>query len=181
MPADKELGPKMRALTEHRRAFVVAWFGWEGNSRKAVQAAFPNMQGDASAKTYGQRLMHAADIQEAIHEYAATCLKTEQLILAKTGLDKLLSDPSLDPNVKAKLIFAVYDRSGFSPKIEKHLVVEHRDRAAEIRGMIALARQLGQDPREVLRGATDITDADFEVIPGRENLEPVYEGLEDVL
>ena len=176
VPEERKLGPAMRALGERQRAFVVAWFHFGGNASKASVAAGYVTRPDVG----GHRIYHNEKIQAAIAEFATMNLKTEQLVLASSAMSEMLADTRIEPSVRAKLVLAVMDRTGLHATAHSKVEVAHtiEDRREQIRRLVTLARQLGQDPRTLIGAAADVTDADYELI---DESVPSSEGLEDVL
>jgi hypothetical protein len=96
---------------------------------------------------------------------------------------EIINDPSHED--RAKMTLAVLERTGF------HAVTEHKvsvdstaDRLAMLREIVRLAGATGQDWRNLLGAASDITDADFHIveaeilqIEGRKQEETDWENL----
>lgn len=110
--ADLKLGPKMLAITEKQRAFVVALFTVRQGHGAAVRAARASGWGNAgsspqSMATIASRLMHDDRIIEATREYGEQFLKGAAPA-ALRALHKLIATPSHKGHERA--VAAVVDR-----------------------------------------------------------------------
>ena len=178
MPAEGDLGPKMRQLTALQRRFVVAWFHHSGN---ATRAALSAGYSTSSPGVAGHLCFHNPKVQAAIQEFAETIIKTEHLALAMSAISELLTDRGIEPAVRANLAKHVQAQVGLGPKVESKLIVEHVDRQEQLRLLIRYAKETGRDPREVLGECPDITDADYEILELEAPPEEGRKGLEDLL
>ena len=176
IPDAGSLGPKMKVLTVLQRKFVLAWFHF-GDKYMAARAAGYSMdvnQNANSAQVY--QVWHNPRVQEAIQEFAHISIMNGLLPASFKALDEILKDP--DHKARHKVAEMVLNRAGFHALSEHKVVVENTDdRAATVRLMAQLALAQGLDPRKVLAGLADVTEADYEMIETQTG----REGLEDIL
>lgn len=176
MPHVDDLGPAMRECTEKERAFVVALYFYGGNHAQAAAAAGYTQSSRNALDVAAHQVYHRERVQRAIKEYAASTPLSEMLPAAMASWKKIIEDDGHKD--QAKMIIELANRAGLHAVSEHKLTVEHKDdRVAKIRALLELAKKLGQDPKALLGAATDVTDADFEMLA----IEDGREGLEDVL
>jgi hypothetical protein len=109
---EAKLGPKMQALNEKQRNFVIAMFTVRQGRGAAVRAARLSGWGQplssaASMATIGSRLMHNDAIIEAMREYGEQFLKGAAPA-ALLALEKLILTPGHKGHERA--VSAVVDR-----------------------------------------------------------------------
>lgn len=170
-------GPCMRKLSPQRQRFVLALLADDRNNGTlaAIEAGYSKEPG--SAKSIASRLRHDPDVLAAIGEVARSQLWSLRALASRT-VQQVMNDPCARNADRLKAAALVMDRTDMPATTEQHITVEHKpqDRAAEIKQIAALAKQLGQDPR-VLLGRFGVTiDAEFTEV---ERLQPIP-GLEDV-
>jgi hypothetical protein len=111
-PGDATLGPKMLALNERQRKFVIAVFAVKQGHGNAVRAARASGWGTAdsspqSIASIASRLMHTEAIIEGMREYGEQFLKAAGPT-ALRALEKLILTPSHKGHERA--VSAVVDR-----------------------------------------------------------------------
>lgn len=161
VPADTEnFGPKMQALTDLQRRFVLAHVlgaGTQSGEQCAVAAGYSV----ASARFTAAHLMRNIRVQEAIHEEALSRLQSASLIGINVLID-IAQNYSHKDQLKAARIL-----------LEANRVIRRQDQVIEIKHTVsdqeqivaitALANRLGLDPARLI-GQGAVTDAEFEVI-----------------
>lgn len=177
MPEDDELGPAMRECTEKERAFVIALYHYGGNRTQAAAAAGYSTSDNRNALAVaGHVTYHRPRVQAAIKEWAAQTPLADLMPAALAAWKQIIEDEAHKD--RAKMVIEAANRAGLHAVSEHKLTVEHRDdRREKIVALIELAKRLGQDPKALLGAATDVTDADFEVLA----IEQGKDGLEDIL
>ena len=178
-PAD--FGPAMQALNPRQQAFVIALL--EQPSANQTLAARAAGYSEASCRQQGYLLFHNEKVKAAMREEATRRLSLYGS-MAVDVLKEIAWDRTEENKVRLKAAVALMDRSGFNPRIDHH-VTHHddpNDRALQIKRLATLAKELGVAPRVLLGTASDITDAEFEIIePPKEEAVMSVEGIEDVL
>lgn len=165
IPAESDLGPAMRALTDRQRVFVVALLNMGSKldqSRAAKMAGYLGNQ--AVLKVSGHRLAHSPKVQAAILEEAK---KRMQLgTAAATALMiETIGDKTVAHKDRLRAAEGVLDRGGIHHMTEHRIEVNHNDtRTEKILRVVQLARQLGKDPRELLGNLADAMEGDFKVL-----------------
>jgi hypothetical protein len=125
-PVEAKLGPKMQALTEKQRNFIIAMFTVRQGHGAAVRAARAAEFGTPSSSpqsmaTIASRLMHTDAIIEAMREYGEQFLKAAGPT-ALRALERLILTPGHKGHERA--VSAVVDR--LYPIETQHTVkVEH--------------------------------------------------------
>jgi len=149
MNEEFEFGPKMRALTEKQRAFVMVLVEFPGMS--GAEAARMAGYSDASeaAKVTASRLRSDQRIIEAIQEQAGK--KLWAISLKAAGRIEQLID-SEDDAVALKAAAAVLDRTGLAAQqnINIHQTVSDQSGKAIMERIRALAQKHGLDERKLL-------------------------------
>lgn len=179
LPPWEELGPKMRALHERERAFVVGLVRNGGNQTKAGFDA--GCQTRDAAEKYGWRAAHREDVREAMKEWAQSLLGRGALVGAQALLE-IAEDPLHKDRLKAAV--ELMNRNGMIVQTQHKVVVEdNRSTAAIVQRVLAMAERLALDPRMLLEKAgidPNVIDADFEpvALPAPKASD---EGLEDLL
>jgi phage terminase small subunit len=172
-------GPAMSKLSPKRQAFVLALLQDDRDDGAAAARAAGYSDNGTSSKVIGSRLRHDPAVLAAIHETAVAQLSSLKF-LATSAVRDVLADPATKAADRLKAASLVFDRSGMPAQGEHHIVVEHKRSAKEvIADIIALAKQLNMDPKEVLGSVgVTITDAEWTDVT-----EPTgsTEGLLDVL
>ncbi len=177
--SDDDLGPAMRALDPRRRAFVVAMIEAPSLSytQAAIRAGYSGTE--VSLRVQAHRLAHSERVLAAYHEEAEKRLRAGA-ILGASVLVQIASNEMHKDQLKAAGM--LLNRIGFHEKTEhKHVVERATDDVEVKRQVVALAKELGLDPRVFLGKNAQMpaleapVDADFEVI------ESSTEGLEDLL
>jgi hypothetical protein len=133
------LGPKMLALRDDRRrrfAFFMAC-GDLNATEAARQAGFSDI-GDA-CKVRAHELMHDETVLDAVDEASRKILRG-LVPLAVRRARGILDNP--DHPHHARMIEAVWDRTGYSSKTEHTVKVEH---TVDMKELEALARRLAQE------------------------------------
>lgn len=185
MPAIEDMGPNLRGCTEMERRFVVAWFHCGGNRTRAAEMAGYAADAKGDHKQSAYQVWHREKVQRAIKEYAERSMLHGMLPLAFSAWREIVGDPGHKD--RAKMTLAVLERTGF------HAVTEHKvsvdstsDRLAMLREIVRLAKATGQDWRNLLGAASDVTDADFQVvereilmIEGPKTAEPDWENFDE--
>lgn len=175
---DDDLGPRMAACTELQRRFVRAWFQY-GNRRKAAIAAGYSAPNENTIDATAFNAWNSPRVQAAVREYAEKHVLMGLLPLAFAAIEDIASDPDHKDRLKAADM--IWQRTGFHAKSEHLVTVDHNDgRVGQIKKLIALAETLGKSPRELLGAASDVVDADFEILDTL-TVERGKEGLEDLL
>lgn len=177
--SDEDLGPAMRALEPRRRAFVVAMIEAPHLSytQAALRAGYSGTPGSLGVQAH--RLAHSEKVLAAYHEEANKRLRAGA-ILGASVLVQIARDNTHKDQLKAAM--TLLNRVGLHEKTEhKHVVERPTDDIEVKRQIVALAKELGVDPRVFLGKNAELpalaapVDAEFEVI------ESSTEGLEDVL
>lgn len=187
MPDHDELGPAMRVLNERQRKFVVLYFHTGSRERAALQAGYAGGTEDEKARNLlgvsAYSVWHQPKVQAAIKEFGEQCVLGGLIPLAFTALEDALKMGDVKEKTKAAQI--VMDRTGFHAKSEMIHREPDRSRIEQIREIVRLCKLQGLDARQLIGGAVDFVDADFEVLDGKEplKLESVgsTSGLEDLL
>lgn len=181
MPEHDELGPAMRVLNERQRKFVVLYFHTGSRERAALQAGYAgNMEDDRQRNLLGvsaYSVWHQPKVQAAIKEFGEQCVLAGLVPLAFTALEDALKRGDVKEKTKAAQI--VMDRTGFHAKSETIVRTPDRSRVEQIKEIVRLCKLQGLDPRQLIGGAVDFVDADYEVIDGKTPLK--IEKAADVL
>jgi|GEM_PF-4987308 len=169
MPEFEDLGPAMRTLNERQRKFVILYFHTGSRERAALQAGYAGGTEDEKARNLlgvsAYSVWHQPKVQAAIKEFGEQCVLAGLVPLAFTALEDALKRGDVKERTKAAQI--VMDRTGFHAKSETIVTPNARDRAEQIREIIRLCKLQGLDARQLIGGAVDFIDADFEVLDGK--------------
>lgn len=168
-PTQKEfLGPAMSKLNLRRQAFVRAYVArGRRNASAAYKDAGYTCANDSVAAVNGCLLLHNEFVQEAIKEY---CLK-QLVALGPVSIGvagEMLENPQTDPSVRAKLVTAIWDRTGLAAKTEHKVTVEHiGDDPRALAEARSLVSSLGLSDHQIqnLLGRTmagKVVDAEYE-------------------
>jgi phage terminase small subunit len=158
MTTEFEFGPKMRALTEKQRAFVM------------VMVEFPGMSGAEAARTAGYSdagegakvracmMLQDKKIVEAVNEQAGKRLWAISL-KAANRVEQLIN--SEDEAVALRAGLAVLDRVGHAPQqnININQTVTDQSGKALMERIAALAHRHGLDPAKLL--GRPVVDVEF--------------------
>jgi hypothetical protein len=150
MSSEYEFGPKMRALTDKQRAFVMVLVEDPLLSRAEAARIAGYSDSSEAAKVSASRLMHDTKIIEALHEQAGKRLWSISLKAAHR-VDQMLD--SEDEKVVLKAAVSVLDRVGFGAQQNININQTTTDRTGV--GMLerirALAAANGIDYRKKYR------------------------------
>lgn len=166
MPEHEDLGPAMRALNERQRKFVVLYFHTGSREKAASLAGYAGGFEDDKARNllgvsaYG--VWHQPKVQLAIKEFGEQCVLAGLVPMAFAALENALKMGDVKEQTKAAQI--VMDRTGFHAKSEQIIREPDRDRVAQIKEIVRLCKLQGLDPRQLIGGAVDFVEGDFEVI-----------------
>lgn len=172
MQGDFDLGPKMLALTDKQRQFVLELVADPMVSRSEAARRAGYSDASEAAKVSAHRLMHDQRIVEALHEQAGKRLWSLSLKAAHR-VDQMLD--SEDEKVVLKAAVAVLDRVGFGAQQNININQTVRDESSKaiLKRIEALADRLGVPTQALLasNGAekinTPVVDGEFsEVIDG---------------
>jgi phage terminase small subunit len=163
MSDDFEFGPKMRALTDKQRAFVMALVEFPGMS--GAEAARVAGYSDASeaCKVKACNLRQDRRIVEAIQEQAGKRLWAISLKAAGRIEQMLDSD---DDAVALKAAGMVLDRTGLAAvqNININQTISDQSGSAIMERIRALAAKHGLDPQQLL--GRPVVDAEFSEVKG---------------
>lgn len=179
IPGD-DLGPAMSALTPRQRIFVRCMLDTPTlDATAAARRAGYQIGSSDAVRVQAFRLMHSERVIAAYHEEASKRLRSGA-VLGASVLMKIAQDPMHKDQLKAAM--TLLNRIGLHEKTEhKHVVERPTDDIEVKRQIVALAKELGVDPRVFLGKNAELPalaapiDAEFEVI------ESSTEGLEDVI
>ena len=149
--SDEDYGPKMAALTEKQRAFVMAMLvdPW-GNANNWAKTAGYSDSSEA-AKVSAHRLIHDQKVMAAAREYAARFMNEDGVTKAISVLVSELGNS--DPKIRVAAANSILDRGGISAKTEHKVTVEHSAGDME-RIALRLAGELGIAPMKLIGGNT---------------------------
>lgn len=162
MSDEPELGPKMRALNERQRAFVMAVIEQPGITQgEAARRAGYSASSDGLLRKTGHFLAHDERVIAAIHEVAGQRMRSSSLLAADVLVGLLGSG---DEKVQLKAAGMLLDRVGFGAQqninINQH-VTDNSGKAIMDR-IAALADKLGLDKGRLLGApAAPVLDAEF--------------------
>lgn len=163
MTDEAELGPKMRALTERQRAFVLAVIEHPGitQGKAAELAGYQNSPG--GYRVTGHMLSHDERVIAAIHEVAGQRMRSQSL-LAATVLTQLLG--SEDEKIALKAAGMLLDRVGFGAQqnININQTVTDNSGKAIMDRIKALASKHGMDAKRLL--GAPVVEAEFSEVKG---------------
>jgi len=162
MTDDFEFGPKMRALTERQRLFVLELVmdPLLSKSEAARRAGYSDLS--EGAKVTAHRLIHDQRIIDAMHEQAGRRLWSLSM-KAVHRIEQMLD--SEDGKTVLKGALGVLDRVGFAAQqnININQTVTDQSGKAIIDRIRALANKHGLDPQLLLsnKPAAPVVDAEF--------------------
>ncbi len=156
MTDEFEFGPKMRALTEKQRGFVMVLTEFPGTSRaEAARMAGYSDVGEG-AKVRACEMMHDQKIIEALQEQAGKRLWAISM-KAAWRLEQMLDSP--DDAVALKATGMVLDRTGHAAAQNINInqtVTDHSGKAIQER-IMRLAEKHGLDANRLLGGISSPT------------------------
>lgn len=162
MTDEWDLGPKMLALTEKKRRFVLELVADPLMSRAEAARLAGYSDVAEGAKVRAHELMHDQRIIDALHEQAGKRLWAISMKAAHRVEQMLDSD---DDKVVLKAAVAVLDRTGFGAQQNINVNQTFRDESSKaILGRIeALADRLGVPVKGLLgpRQAAPVVDGEF--------------------
>jgi phage terminase small subunit len=159
MPPIGEFGPKMRALSESHRAFVLAYIAIRGRSATEAAIMAGYAPGDG-AKVSAHRIGHRKDVQEAMLE---EMVKQNRLDLVSYYANvRDIAMTSSKEEVKLKANLEMMSMGGMSAVTRHEVVVEERrttkDIVDELRRLAAETGNLGKAI------AGDVIEGEFEEV-----------------
>ena len=170
---EARLGPKMRALSTKKRAFVIAMLVNGGNAAAAVITAGWEPGNANNAARRGYEFAHSPEIKEAMVEHATAYLGSK-LGSWVAGIEKLALDNTVEPATRLKALKILSEHAGMVVETKHKVTVERTmSREESLRLETALKKELGM-----------VTDAEYEIVeqPGIGYHPPDgSEGLEDLL
>lgn len=153
MTDEVQFGPKMGALTEKQRGFVMAMVTAPGlpQWRHAEMAGYAG--GESVVKVMACNLLQRQDINDAINECAGMRLRAGALVAAEV-LIKLASDETAAGSLRLRAAAALLDRVGLAPQQNIQVDHVHTDRtgSALMDRIRELAAKHGLDPERLLAG-----------------------------
>jgi phage terminase small subunit len=159
VPAETLLGPKMQALTEKQRLFVVAMaeLGTFDYTRCARAAGY-SAESENGLRVTAHRLAHDEKIQAAMHEEAQRRMNVGGFIGVSVAAE-IATDPIHKDRLKAAGM--LMDRSGLHAKSEHTVKVQDQSRTEEalLERAKQLAGELGFNQADVLK-AIGVIDAE---------------------
>lgn len=148
-----DYGPKMRALTERQRQFVMvrAQNPHLAHWKMAELAGYAG--GENICKVVASNLFERKDIVEALYEHAGQRMRANAMLAAGV-LIEIASDKEAGNGMRLRAATALLDRVGLGVQTQQSIHVEHTDRTgAELMDRIKeLAAKHGLDPEKLLGG-----------------------------
>lgn len=164
-----ELGPKMQALTEMQRLFVLNYVSARGNATGAARASGygkdspTKEQADEACRQAGHRMIHDPKILGAMKEDAERRLNAGVAMAAEELVSLATASP--DEKVRIKAALGVLALGGISPISRVEHIHSHQTTAAMTAEIEKMAKALGLDSRALLGYDPDqVQDAVFEVV-----------------
>jgi phage terminase small subunit len=161
MSEQTEFGPKMRALTDKQRAFVMALVEFPGISGKEAAIMAGYSDSSEAAKVTASKLRSDQRIVAAIQEQAGKRLWAISL-KAAGRIEQLIDSP--DDAVALKACAAVLDRTGLAAQQNININQTVRDESGKaiMERIRALAAKHGLDEGRLLgKPAPAVVDAEF--------------------
>ena len=162
MTVEYELGPKMMALSEKQRRFVLELVADPLMSRAEAARLAGYSDSSEAAKVSAHRLMHDQRIIEAMHEQAGRRLWAISM-KAAYRVDQMLD--SEDPKIMLKAAVAVLDRTGFGAQQNININQTVRDEGSKaiLKRIEALADRLGVPVAGLLgsKPASPVVEGEF--------------------
>lgn len=163
---ENDFGPKMQALTNLQRGFVLAKLqNPNGTDIEAALAAGVTGKTAASVRTSAHYLSHNPKVLEAIKEQAERMLHSGA-ILAAGVIIEIATDPMHKDRLKAA--DRLLGMAGLGIVTEHRVTVTHQSDAEKIAEIKKLTERLGFDKTQTraLLGSAGVVDAEFvEVAP----------------
>lgn len=146
-----DYGPKMSALTQLQRAFVMSMVTAPGmpDWKYAEMAGYAG--NNLTLRVRACELLQQKNINDAIHECAGMRMRSAALVAAEVLVRIAGSDESSDGQ-RIKAAQALLDRVGLAPQQNIHVEHNHTDRtgAALMDRIRELAAKHGLDPEKLL-------------------------------
>lgn len=162
MTDEYELGPKMLALSEKQRRFVLELVADPLLSRAEAARRAGYSDSSEAAKVTAHRLMHDQRIIDAMHEQAGKRLWAISM-KAAYRVDQMLD--SEDEKIALKAAVAVLDRTGFGAQQNININQTVRDESSKaiLQRIEKLADRLGVPVTGLLeqRPAAPVVDGEF--------------------
>lgn len=172
LPDVADLGPKMRALNEGHRAFVLAFIATGGRSQQEAAIMAGYAPEPRSANVTASRIAHRPDVQDAIFEEMKKQGRID--LISSYANVRAIANTSQKEEVKLKANLELMSIAGLGAVTRHEVVVEDRrstkDLLEEIR---LLAQETGDEGKSI---AGNIIEGEFEEV-----IEDGSEGLEDLL
>lgn len=171
LPDVSDMGPKMRALSEGHRAFVLAYIAIGGRSQTeaAIMAGYSDTPRCAGVTS--TRIAHRQDVQDAIFEEMKKQGRID--LVSRYANVRLIADSSPKDEVRLKANLELMNIAGLGGVTRHEVVIEDRRSTKDILEEIKrLASETGDEGKLI---AGDIIDAEFEEVTDGS------EGLEDIL
>lgn len=166
-PAERDLeefGPKMQALNERQRKFVLAYFEHPNYSATALakEAGYSEgPKGSTQLRVVGHRMMHHTGIIDAINEEAHKRMLASGYI-GVAGVVKIALNEQHRDHLKACL--ALMDRTGHHATSEHKVTVDDRrpqTRRELLDAVRTVAEELGLDKATIGKMVGETIDAEF--------------------
>lgn len=162
MSSDYELGPKMLALSEKQRQFVLELVADPLMPRAEAARLAGYSDSSEAAKVTAHRLMHDQRIIDAMHEQAGRRLWAISMKAAHRVDQMIDSD---DPKIALKAAIAVLDRTGMGAQQNININQTVRDESGKaiLARIEALADRLGVPVTGLLgaRPAASVVEGEF--------------------
>jgi len=165
LPADDDLGPAMRRLTDMQKKYVIAYLmnpTLHGHTQAAIIAGYGKNRHD-TAKHMAWLLSHNEKVQAAMREEADRRIRTGAIIASSRLLD-IVEDKTHKDNFKA--VVEVLNRAGLIVETQHRVVVERDDdMMSVIERVKKQAVALGLDPAMLLKKVGLTIDGKSEMAP----------------
>lgn len=148
-----DYGPKMRALTERQRRFVIVRAKNPHLAHWKMAELAGYVGGESVCKVAASNLYDRQDIVEALYEYAGHQMRANAMLAAQV-LIEIASDKKAGDGMRLKAATALLDRVGLGVQVQQEIKVEHTDRtgAALVDRIKELAKKHGWDAAALLAG-----------------------------
>ncbi len=148
-----DYGPKMRALTERQRRFVVVRAQQPHLAQWKMAELAGYAGGEEVCKVIASNLFDRKDIVEALFEYAGHAMRANAFLAAQV-LIEIASNKEAGGAMRLKAATALLDRVGLGVQVQQEIRVEHTDRtgAALMERIRELAKKHGMDAQKLLAG-----------------------------
>lgn len=160
MSDEYELGPKMLALSEKQRRFVLELVADPLMSRAEAARLAGYSDASEAAKVQAHRLMHDQRIIDALHEQAGKRLWAISM-KATHRVEQMLD--SEDDKVVLKAAVAILDRTGFGAQQNININQTVRDESSKgiLKRIEMLADRLGVPKAGLLGGPAPTIEGEF--------------------